>query len=76
MALSQTTKCWYRSKTVWFNILTIGGAAVDGLIGLMPLVQPVIPVGYYPWIMFTVGLINVGLRAVTDGPIDWEGDDV
>jgi hypothetical protein len=76
MALSQTTKRWYRSKTVWFNILTIGGAVLDGLLGLLPTVQPLVDPTVYPWVMLSVGAVNVVLRAITTGPIDWEGDDV
>ena len=72
MALSQiTSKPWFTSKTVWFNILTIGGVALDALVGIMPLVQPVIPLTVYPWIMFGVGVVNIVLRAITTGPIDW-----
>ena len=64
-------KPWYKSKTVWFNFLTIGGAALDGLVGLLPVVQPVIPLELYPWVMFGVGLVNVVLRAVSSSSIDW-----
>ena len=65
------SKPWYRSKTVWFNILTIGGAFMDGLIGMMPTVQPLVPVEVYPFLLLIVGLVNMILRVVTTGPIDW-----
>ncbi len=74
MASSQT-KAWYRSKMVWFNILTIGGAMVDGLLGLMPMVEPLVAPGVYPLVMLAVGVVNMVLRAVTNGPIDWKGED-
>ena len=76
MASSLTTKGWYRSKTVWFNILTIGGAFADGLIGLMPMIEPQIAVEVYPFIMLAIGLVNLVLRTITTGPIDWEDEDV
>lgn len=68
------SKRWYRSKTEWFNILVIGGAMVDGLIGLMPMVQPVVSPEVYPFVMLAIGLVNVVLRAITTGPIDWKDD--
>ena len=67
-------KQWYQSKTVWFNILTIGGAVLDGFLGLMPTVQPFVSPEVYPFVMLAVGLVNVLLRAVTTGPIDWKED--
>lgn len=71
---SLRTKAWYRSKTVWFNILTIGGAMVDGLLGLMPMVEPLVAPGVYPMVMLAVGIVNMVLRAITNGPIDWKDD--
>ena len=64
-------KQWYRSKTVWFNILTIGGAVLDGVLGLMPSVQSFMAPEVYPFVMLAVGVVNVVLRAATTGPIDW-----
>jgi len=65
--LKVMTECkpWYKSKTVWFNIVTILGATVDGLVGMLYMVEPFIAPGVYPFIMLTVGLINVVLRAIT-----------
>lgn len=74
MASSPTTKPWYKSKVVWFNLLTIGGAAVDGVLGLMPSIQPLISLEVYPLVMFTLGVVNVLLRAVTTSGIDWTSD--
>jgi hypothetical protein len=70
MALSQT-KPFFQSKTFWFNFLTIGGVALDGLLGLLPVAQTVIPLTAYPWVMLAVGFVNIVLRAITTGPIDW-----
>ena len=59
-------KPWYKSKTLWFNFITIFGAAVDGLVGMLYLVEPFIAPGAYPFIMLFIGLVNVILRAITD----------
>lgn len=64
-------KAWYKSKTVWFNILTIGGAVAGGLGGLLPHLGPVLDEQHYQILLFTVGAINVVLRTVTNGPIKW-----
>jgi len=64
-------KPWYKSKTVWFNILTIGGALLDATMGLIPTLSSVIAPHIFPWIMFGVGVVNMVLRTITTGPIDW-----
>lgn len=64
-------KAWYKSKTVWFNILTIGGAVAAGLGGLLPNLAPFLSESEYQLLLFVVGLSNVLLRAVTNGPINW-----
>lgn len=72
MASSPTTKSWYQSKTIWFNILTIGGAVMDGVLGLLPTVQPLIAPEVYPLVLFTLGVVNVILRAITTSGIGWQ----
>lgn len=64
-------KKWYESKTVWFNILTIGGSVIAGLGGVLPALGPVLSVETYQIILFVVGALNVTLRALTTGPIKW-----
>ncbi len=59
-------KPWYKSKTVWFNIISVLGATVDGLVGMLYLVEPFIAPGLYPFIMLIVGLINIVLRAISE----------
>jgi hypothetical protein len=59
------SKPWYKSKTVWFNIATVGGAVAGGAVGLLPTLQPLLSVEGYAITMAVVGLINVGLRSVT-----------
>lgn len=64
-------KKWYQSKTVWFNILTIAGAVAGGVGGVLPALGPVVSVETYQILLFSVGLINVLMRALTTGPIQW-----
>ena len=68
-------KKWYQSKTVWFNILTIGGAVASGLGGSLPALGPVLPVEVYQYLLFAVGTLNVALRAITTGPINWSDNE-
>ena len=65
-------KTWYKSKTVWFNILTISGTVLGGLGGVLPALGPVLSVEAYQYILFMVGFCNVLLRALTTGPIEWK----
>ena len=67
-------KPWWKSKTVWFNILTVAGAIAGGAGGFLPALGPVVSVETYQIILFGVGFLNVVLRAVTTGPIEWKSD--
>lgn len=67
-------KPWYKSKTVWFNILTIAGAVLGGAGGFLPALGPVVSPAVYQWVLFGVGFTNVLLRAITTGPIKWKAD--
>ena len=69
-------KKWYKSKTVWFNILTIGGAVLGGMLGILPSFSPLVTEQTYALLLVTVSTLNVVLRAVTNGPIDWGQGDV
>ena len=50
-----TTKPWYQSKTVWFNIITTVAAILD-------LANKQAPASLAPWILFGTGIVNVILR--------------
>ena len=65
-------KSWRKSKTVWFNILTIGGAVLSGVVALLPAIEMLISPATYAITLFVIGAINVVLRAITTGPIQWE----
>ena len=64
-------KTWYRSKTMWFNIATVGGTVMAAAVGLLPQAESVIAPSAYPWVVMAVGLANAGLRSVTKGGIKW-----
>lgn len=65
-------KKWYTSKTVWFNILTIGGAVFSGVAAMLPTLEIVITPENMSIALFIVGTFNVVLRAITTGPINWK----
>jgi hypothetical protein len=62
-------KVWYKSKTMWFNLAIVGGAAVDAAVGLLPTVEPLLSQEIYAITFFVVGIVNVALRAVTSNAV-------
>jgi hypothetical protein len=62
-------KPWYKSKTVWFNLATIGVAILTGLSGVLPILSPIVSEVVMAYILFGVGFANVVLRAVTSKPL-------
>jgi hypothetical protein len=62
-------KAWYKSKTMWVNLLVVGGAVVSGVVGLVPTLQPLVEPNTYALLMFSAGVVNLVLRAVTDTAI-------
>lgn len=56
-------KPWYKSKTIWFNIVLTFFAVLDTTINLL---QPVLGEQTYPIILFVVSFFNLILRSVTD----------
>ncbi len=59
-------KAWWRSRTLWFNLLA-------GLLLLaesnLHLLQPLLPVNLYQLAAFVLPMVNLGLRVVTRGPV-------
>ena len=60
-----TSKPWYKSKTVWFNIVSASVVFTDGLAKLIVGLYDFIPSEAYPWVVFGIGVSNLFLRAVT-----------
>jgi hypothetical protein len=62
-------KKWYKSKTMWFNLAIVGGAAVDAAVGLLPTVESLVQQEVYAIVFFVTGVVNVALRAITTNGI-------
>lgn len=63
-------KKWYKSKTVWFGVLTmISGVASAGM-DLLPILQISLDPLTYSYILFTLGVVSVTLRLITTTPIE------
>jgi len=60
-------KPWYKSKTVWFNVLVTASTVLSGVVGFIP--------STYAGAIVAVNVANVVLRAITNGPINWNEDD-
>ena len=65
-------KAWYKSKTVWFNLLVIATSISQGFGDILPALGPVLSPGAYQWTLFVVGALGLSLRAITAAPIDWK----
>lgn len=64
-----SSKPWYKSKTVWFNLLTVGGAVVTGVVGFLPTLQFLFTPQTYAVVFAAVGLVNIVLRSITSDAI-------
>ena len=64
-----TTKAWWKSKTVWFNVLSLGIAVLS-----IPQWLEVVPASAVPWVGLLVALGNIYLRHLTNKPIGLKGD--
>lgn len=60
-----TSKPWYKSKTVWFNLISTAVVFTDGLATLIVGLNDFIPAEAYPWVLFGIGMTNLLLRAIT-----------
>lgn len=62
-------KPWYKSKTIWFNVVTVLASLFGALPALLPVVEPLISPAVFSVALFTIGVVNVVLRAVTKNGI-------
>jgi len=65
-------KPWYTSKTIWFNGLTAAAMVISGVQGLLPMIEVELTPTSYNYLLFTMGVINVALRAVTKHGISFK----
>lgn len=63
--LTPKAKPWYKSKTVWANVATCVAALLTGVEQFLPVLIPVVSPVIMPWVLFGVGVLNIGLRMVT-----------
>lgn len=57
-----STKCWYRSRTLWFNLVVLMLAAAETQLQVL---QGVLPGGLYAWLAFVLPIGNAALRFIT-----------
>lgn len=62
--MTQNSKPWYKSKTVWINILTMIVALLT-----VPEIGSVVPESAMPYILLITAYANIFLRFITDQPI-------
>lgn len=60
------SKCWYKSKTIWFNIIV---AAMTMATAATPSLEPLMTAEVYGVLASGVAFINAILRLVTGKPI-------
>lgn len=60
------SKPWWRSRTLWLNVLVLLAAAAETRLQLL---QPLLPVNVYSLVAFGLPLLNVLLRVVTQQPL-------
>ena len=66
VAITYGTKPWWKSRTLWLNLLVLVLAAVEAKLQLL---QPVLKVDVYTWLSFVLPLLNLVLRTVTAQPL-------
>ena len=55
-------KLWWKSKTLWFNVICAVLAALEANTGAL---QPFLPVNFYAILSVVLPVVNVVLRTIT-----------
>lgn len=55
-------KCWWKSKTLWFNAFAAALAALEATTGVL---QPRLPVNFWTAMAVALPIINAVLRVIT-----------
>lgn len=55
-------KPWWQSRTLWVNAIMLALAAAELQINVL---QGVLPGGLFPWLAFTLPVVNAALRLIT-----------
>lgn len=65
-AVVVAAKPWWKSKTLWLNLI---GAALIALEAQFSLLQPYLPGSVYAWIATALTVANAILRVITAAPL-------
>lgn len=76
MADQRTTKTWYQSKTMIFNIVSALIFMTQGLATLFAGLGAVLPESAIIWVVFGINIVNMMLRSVTTSGIVRKADAV
>jgi hypothetical protein len=60
--MARRAKRWWKSKTLWFNVVMSAAGAAEASLGIL---QQVLPINSYAVIAFTLAVGNAVLRVVT-----------
>lgn len=63
-------KKWYKSKTMWFNIVAFGIMFTDGLSSLITGLAPLIPEPGMIILGFAIPMVNLFLRSITTAALE------
>jgi hypothetical protein len=66
----QAAKPWWKSRTIWLNLLVLLLAAAETQLHML---QPLLPVNVYALVAFCLPLVNLAMRAVTQQAISVSG---
>lgn len=55
-------KPWWKSKTLWINLLALVLAAAESQLNVL---QGALPGGLFTWLAFALPVINAALRFIT-----------
>lgn len=63
-------KCWWKSRTLWFNAFAAGLVALEAATGIL---QPRLPVNFYTALAVALPVVNAMLRVITTQAIALKG---
>lgn len=66
----QAAKPWWKSRTIWLNLLVLLLAAAETKLQVL---QPLLPVNVYALVAFCLPLVNLAMRVVTQQAITVSG---
>ncbi len=62
-------KPWWKSKTVWFNVVATIPPLIDATASNLGLMQPIVPPESYPYIALIFTVVNLWLRSITNSQL-------